>query len=249
MDGHSLPDPIRSEMGTIARTAAQDQLREMQAVNRRINKLMGQVQREIEMGWIIVASDSFQKPYRADFIEHHSKNLNALRERVLSEASSEGWNLEHVHFHLGNFKAIVPKLLRRLDDRELGLAFVDTSGDVPDFDALQELAAMRPRMEILMYVSSTNIKRAHHRTNKLLSDYMADMGKTHWLIRKPTLGDKHGFTFLLGSNTDIFRDYRSIDFLRLDSDEAQTFFPTLDLTAEQRHRRIQPGLPGILDVK
>jgi len=76
---------------------------------------------------------------------------------------------------------------------------------------------------------------------------MREIGKEYWLIKKPIKSDKFQWTFLLGSNSDIFKDYKKIDFLRLDSVEAQKFFPILELTAKQRQDLLQPKLPSIDD--
>lgn len=124
----------------------------------------------------------------------------------------------------------------------MGLVFVDPSGDLPDFETLQYIARVRPRMEILIYISTTNIKRLYQHRHKLLSDYMAEVGKAYWLVRKPLKQDPHKWTFLLGSNVPLFKDYKSIGFMRLDSQEAQRFFPTLNLTARQRREQNQPRL-------
>ena len=71
---------------------------------------------------------------------------------------------------------------------------------------------------------------------------MSLVGKQHWLIRKPISWDTHKWTFLLGSNKDIFKDYKKIDFFRINSTEAQNFFPKLNLSEKQRQVLAQPPL-------
>jgi three-Cys-motif partner protein len=189
-----------------------------------------------------VFSEAFRLPFRADFIERSEKNLEELKtniEKVLPQSAS---NHHELNFMLGNYEEVIPKLLAFQNTKEFGLIFVDPSGEVPDFETLKFIAQKRPKMEILIYLAATNVKRVHHFTEKLLSDHMMHIGKKHWLIRKPIPWDSHKWTFLLGSNTSIFKDYKKIDFLRLDSDEAQDFFPKLNLTKKQIQDKIQPSL-------
>ncbi len=94
-------------------------------------------------------------------------------------------------------------------------------------------------MELLLYISARNIKRLHQTTKKCLLDYMQEAGKQYWLIRKPNRADRLEWTFLLGSNCDIFKNYKKIDFFRLDSEDAQRFFPRLNLTSRERMERLQ----------
>jgi three-Cys-motif partner protein len=189
-----------------------------------------------------VESDSFVFPYRADFIECEKKNLDELESTVQAETKKNGWRGRDVHYHPGEYQQVVPSLFGVRDTRELGLVFVDHSGDPPDFATLQFIAKQRPKMEILVYLSATNIKRLFQYTDKLLSDYMVEVGKAHWLIRKPVSWDNHEWTFLLGSGSSLFKDYKRIDFLQLESEQAQEFFPKLNLSTKQRQDSIQPPL-------
>ncbi len=180
--------------------------------------------------------------YRADFVESISDNLVTLKSNVKAEALKHGWECSNLHFHNGQYEQTIPHLFQEIDTRELGLIFVDPSGEAPSLDALKYVSEKRPRMEILIYISTTNLKRVQHITGQRLSDYMQQVGKKHWLIRKPISWDSHKWTFLLGSNTNIFKDYKKIDFLRLDSEEAQEFYPKLELTEKQRTELVQPRL-------
>lgn len=190
-----------------------------------------------------VHSKKIYKPFEVHLIEQEKINFNELQESVLELCKKNGWDAQKfTYFHHGCYENVLPKLLYIKNDRELGLIFIDHSGELPNFSAINLISHLRPRMEILLYISARNIKRLHHITNKSLLDYMQEISKKHWLIGKPDKWDRLEWTFLLGSNTDIFPDYKKIDFFRLDSDEAQKFFPKLNLTSKERMEKIQPKL-------
>jgi hypothetical protein len=69
---------------------------------------------------------------------------------------------------------------------------------------------------------------------------MADVGKQHWLVRKPSK-NQHKWTFLLGSNYP-FKDYKKIGFIRLETDEGAEIFESLNYTEQERRDRRQPRL-------
>lgn len=181
-------------------------------------------------------AENQQLRYKADLIEKEAANADYLREQLPTLVYGR------VEIHCCEYRAMIPRLLPSKDENQLGLCFVDPSTGIPDFDTATYVSEMRPRMEILMYLSATNVKRAHDRAARLLSQRMAGIGKSHWIVRKPFSGDAHQWTFLLGSNTDLFGHYKKIDFYVLNSEEAREFFPRLNLSAKQRKERSQPRL-------
>jgi hypothetical protein len=184
-------------------------------------------------------SEKFKNAYRADFIEQNDESLIELRTNVMKFCKDRNCRCEQIHYHMGSYEQILPNLISGDNKKEFGLIFVDPSGNLPNFDVLKLASSSRPRMEILIYLSSTNIKRVYKYKRKLLSDYMKELGKNYWLIRKPLSWDSHKWTFLLGSSAPIFKKYKKIDFFPLDSHEAQNFFDKINLSEKQRTERLQ----------
>lgn len=185
--------------------------------------------------------------YKADLIEKNENSIIELERLIEERANIHSWLIKNIEYHNGRYEEIIPSLLIEKDTKELGLLFIDPTGNPPDFDTIALAAKQRPKMDILLYLATTNVKRLYHTKHMLLSEYMGKIDKNYWLIRKPIPGDTHKWTFLLGSNTNIFKDYRKIEFLRLDSTEAQKFFPSYNLSKKQLFQQLQPSLPTIFD--
>lgn len=187
----------------------------------------------------------FDIPFRADLIEREPNNIESLKKVIHSHPmgnSEQG----KIHFHLGDYENIAPQLFKSKKDFELGLVYVDPSGDLPDFKTITHIINMRPRMEILLYLSATNIKRQYQQTKKFLADFLQETSKEHWLIRKPLKGDSHQWTFLLGSNIGFFKPHKKINsyFCLLDSPEGKEIFEKMNLSQDQRFEQKQPRFPG-----
>jgi three-Cys-motif partner protein len=188
-----------------------------------------------------VDNPKFDIPYRADFIEREQCHVEELQKAVWSHPMCQR---QYVHFHHGENENVIPNLLRSKKDNELGLVYVDPTGDLPDFRTLAFISEMRPKMEILLNLSATNVKRRYQQTQKLLADFLSETNKQNWLIRKPFRADNHQWTLLLGSNSDLFVPYKSIRnyFYLLNSPEGQAVFERLNLSQEQRIEQKQPRL-------
>jgi three-Cys-motif partner protein len=192
------------------------------------------------------ASDrKFDIPFRADLIEHDQSNIDELK-KVISAHPMSSSGQGKIHYYLDDYEKVIPNLFRSKRDFELGLVYIDPSGDLPDFKTLAHISNFRPRMEMLLYLSATNVKRQFLQTKKLLADLLSETGKQHWLIRKPFKGDNHQWTFLLGSNSDLFKPYKSIRsyFYLLNSPEGQQVFEKMNLSQEQRFEQRQTRLDG-----
>ena len=190
----------------------------------------------------VAESENISIPYNVDFIECEPLNIAALEDNLNEEKQKQGWKKSNWEFHCGKYQDEIQSLLGT-QKNEFGLVFVDHSGDLPDFTTLELISKLRPKMEILIYLPATNVKRTFLYTEKRLKDYLDSIGKKHWLIRKPITWDKHKWTFLLGTNApDLFKTYKAIDFYKLESEKGQEIFKILNLTTKEQFELIQPKL-------
>jgi len=135
-----------------------------------------------------------------------------------------------------------------------GLVYIDPSGNIPDFELLARIPDLLPRIEILLHIAATPIKRRAQAHNaERLEDFLNKFPKDYWLIRDPLQGDNYQWTFLMGSsavnpkkNTPLFRGLKSQKFYPLNSPKGQKIFEKLHYTQRELSKLRQPFLPNFL---
>ena len=92
-----------------------------------------------------------------------------------------------------------------------GLLYSDENGNCPPFALLGDYAKVLPRLDVLIHVAATPIKRQFyspvHPLMKRLDELMAMVPKDYWMIREPY--GRHQWTFLIGTNWHSFPRFRT----------------------------------------
>jgi three-Cys-motif partner protein len=172
-----------------------------------------------------------QMNYRADFVDEDPAHIESLKTWLAPVKEQYACDDSWWHFHEEQYQSIGPALAKVNPQHQFGLVFVDPNGDAPDIKTLATFANLRPKMEILIYVATTNLKRAPGAP--VFSDYLNAIPKTNWLVREKQAGDSQGWTFLLGSRTNTFGNYKKIGFYRIDDPNVQESFQMFDKTQDQ----------------
>lgn len=191
---------------------------------------------------VLETGDEPRLNYRADLVEKDRKNYLRLQDSVQDYQDTLQAPNGFVRYHRMAYQSAIPGLLSVGAAREFGMVFVDPSGDAPDLGALAAIADAKDKLEILIYVSAGNLKRSQHVVGLTIDDYIKGVNKKHWLVRAPQKGDEKEWTFLLGSNTDLFKDYVSIDLYRRASAKGTEALEKLNLTRAARKGRAQMGI-------
>lgn len=177
--------------------------------------------------------------FDAYFLEINPSNCSALRSLVRTEPNVQVIEGDH-HETLPNVALRPPP--------SLGLIYCDPNGTAPPFDILANLS-QKPayqKMDVLMYLSASNIKRVSNAfSRRRLKDLMAPIAKKHWLVRTPA--DKHEWTFILGTNWTKFPAWHRAGFYGLDSEQGNTILEYLHCTKKE-FGEVRPGIRNRRDL-
>ncbi len=138
-----------------------------------------------------ILSDILGHSANYHFCEHHASNMDKLCAKLNTDSR---W-MKSIHAYPGDNNRTVDPILKPLGKKHVGLAYHDPT-DTSDWALLRRLA-QHPnayKMDILIYVSGTNHKRA----GVNIKEEISTITKRRWIIRE--LYEKHHYTFLLGSN-------------------------------------------------
>lgn len=142
----------------------------------------------------------------------------------------------------GNHKEELIPICNKLKVKTLGLIYHDPNGEI-SFDTLKKVffnkRGYTHTIDLLIRVSATTLKRDRTRHPKLkdkhksLSEYIKEINKTTWLIKKPEENDKFQWTFIFGTNYANMNAYKKKGFFRLETEEGQEILKKLDFTKKE----------------
>jgi len=157
-------------------------------------------------------------PFRAWFIEKNQTNAEALQQTVLD------YDLHPVQVSVlqGDCSQMAHVALRNISRNVFGMIYADPNG-IPDFGLLADLSRQYLRLDILIRLGATFLKRCRRAIPgwEPLTYYMAQIRKKVWLVQSPLESDHNQWTFLLGTNYPDYRTMRNIRFYRTDTPEGR----------------------------
>ncbi len=174
--------------------------------------------------------------YKALFIEEGKESSQELAQNVAGYPD--------VFVQDGDYESVIPDVFTTNDEKQIGLLYIDPNNGMPNRAAIQHVAGVFPRLDILLYASATAFKRV--KGSPRLCDLIEGAGKRHWLIRKPFINDAWQWTFLLGSNMSFAgKMKRDLGMEPVNSASGQRIIDQLSLTVDERERLFQLPLTDL----
>jgi three-Cys-motif partner protein len=183
-------------------------------------------------------------PVHCFFIEKNAEACQHLSEYLNRLEKTTPYKVMH-----GENQEEVPKILRLLDAfilREgkqlaFGLLYSDPNGDIPPFEDIARLLSVRSRtrIDVLIYLSATTIKRVRRSSLCSMRDNLIEalscIPKKFWLVREPV--GRHQWTFLFGANWNGFPEFKNRGFHDLKSNEGREIMERLTYTSTELTRK------------
>jgi len=160
-----------------------------------------------------------------------------------------------LYYYPNNHNDIMENIIsRHLKKPSYGLMFYDpnspgiTNGNWQSLDSIADAYTKYPalgKVDLMMYLSGTAVKRANSSTQKKLWDWLATINKKYWVIRKPK--GTWQWTFILGTNWDSYPSIKSIGFHPSNTPEGSNYFDTINFTREKLDK-MHPYQLSFLDL-
>jgi three-Cys-motif partner protein len=154
-------------------------------------------------------------------------------------------SFENVEVRQGDHNVILDEYGSR-HLQALGLIYSDPSNHEVPFEALSRFCQAYPKVEVLIHVAATAIKRTRAKDDPDLRSRLGQLNKAYWLVRAPD--GAWQWTFLLGTNWNGFKDYQAINFYRMETPKGGEIIDKLNYTKTELARIYQPTLPDISGV-
>lgn len=195
-------------------------------------------------------ANALELPYRAVFIEVDDQNAGNLAARMaenLRVVVEHGDHNEVLPYYISN--PLVKDKSGRLRG-VYGSLFSDGNGTLPPWELLTQFSQAYPKIDLIIYLAATTVKRARTSAKAqrdidlpYLNERIESIGKKNWIVRESQ--DKHGWTFLIGTNWDAYPDFqkRKLPFWRMASKEGQDILNRITYTHAEREHEGQLSLP------
>jgi hypothetical protein len=183
-------------------------------------------------------------PYRCWFFEKEREQFESLQKKVVPVREDDRCiGLECVH---ASFEHRLLETAREIKERcrgkqAFGLLYYDPTGEaIPDdlIHLLKRFNRILPRMDILINISATNVKRTANSTActnyRPLKACLNDLDRKVWLIREIHRGDAFQWTFVLGTGYSSFPNLEQIGLYRTTTAKGEAILHKANFTREQQ---------------
>lgn len=176
--------------------------------------------------------------YQAYLCELRQDNADALANHFVGD--------KLVKVLAGKAEDTLPKELARAGSPRFGYVYSDPNGPTQIPVALLETIFRRPVYkctDLILYAAAGTLKRCIEAGIEVddLDTFRKRINKKYWMVRTPRGSNGQQWTFLVGTNWDLFPKLTKQGFYRLDTPEGQEIWRNLSLTKKQAAQQVQPS--------